>query len=310
MLDGDTLLDSEAGVALPPEARGLGCVLQRPCLFPHMTVHQNCLYGAYRRALPVPAQRAGQVLKWLDLAQLLPRRPAGLSGGEQQRVALARALLSQPRLLLLDEPLAAVDARRRDEVLPYLEQVCFDAGVPVIYVSHAIDDVARLADRVIVLHNGRVSQVGSAQAVLGRGVADVGFDAVNVLDGVLESAAGVQGDSPGVGSVRVGNVCIAAAVADVPPGARVRMVVRADDVHVALDAPKSISADNVLPGRVVACLAPQAGMQTVVLECDGLELSASVSLAACNRLTLRPGEPAYALLRAPRARRRGLQPQP
>ncbi|MEO1575083.1 MAG: ATP-binding cassette domain-containing protein, partial [Pseudomonadota bacterium] len=183
-----TLADTDRGQWLPPEQRGLGCVLQRPCLFPHLSVQANCEYGARRRALPLVAQDVGRVMRWLDLADLLERRPHGLSGGEQQRVALARALLSGPALLLLDEPLAAVDARRRNDVLPYLEQVCSDAGVPVIYVSHAIDDVARLADRIVVMHEGRVRQVGDVHAVLSRGVRDVGFDGVNVLDGVVVDA--------------------------------------------------------------------------------------------------------------------------
>ena len=294
-LGSDVLFDIATHVDVPPERRDMGCVLQRPCLFPHMSVQENCLYGAKRRALPVVASHAGQVMRWLDLTDLLERRPAGLSGGEQQRVALARVLLSRPRLLLLDEPLAAVDARRRDDVLPYLERVCAEGGVPVIYVSHAIDDVARLADRIVVLERGRVATMGDAHDVLSSGVDDVGFPSVNVLDGTVTR---VDGETA---HIDIGAASLVAAMRTAKAGDAARCVIRAADVMLARDRPDGLSADNVLACRLLD-LGPvlDTGTCRVRLACGECELNAVLSASAVKRLSLSGGDQVYAVFHAPR----------
>ena len=174
------LFDARRGVDVPPYERRVGYVPQDLALFPHLDVRRNVLYGARRAAERVPAASTGagggagtetraahaSVLEILEIDTLLPRAVAGLSGGERQRVALARALMTEPDLLLLDEPLAALDLGLRDRILPYLERVCDDLGTPMLYVSHAADEVRRVADHVLVLEAGRAVRSGAPAAVL------------------------------------------------------------------------------------------------------------------------------------------------
>src|SRR6185369_3398700 len=148
-VDGHVLLDTDAGISVPAHRRRVGYVFQEGRLFPHLTVRQNLLYGRF-------------------IAPLLHRRPARLSGGEKQRVAIGRALLARPRLLLMDEPLAALDDARKAEILPYLERLRDESQIPIVYVSHAVAEVARLAATIVVLADGRVEATGSVADVLGR----------------------------------------------------------------------------------------------------------------------------------------------
>ncbi len=157
VVHGRTLFDSDRGVDVPPADRRVGYVPQDVVLFPHMNVERNIAYGSGRGA-PPPLER---VLKLLEIRSWVGRPVAGLSGGERQRVALARALMSGPELLLLDEPLAAVDQALRDRILPYIQRVRDELGTPVIYVSHASDEIRRIADCVVVLESGRVLRVES-----------------------------------------------------------------------------------------------------------------------------------------------------
>ncbi len=159
-LEGQALLDTSRGICVPPHQRRIGYMLQEPRLFPHLTVRQNLLYGhwftpATRRRVPID-----DAIDLLDLRPLLARRPARLSGGEKQRVALGRALLTSPRLLLLDEPLASVDAGRKQDILPYLDRLRADLTMPVVYVTHAEGEVTGRASLVIALEEGRVVSAG------------------------------------------------------------------------------------------------------------------------------------------------------
>lgn len=161
---GDVVFDAEAAIDAPPHRRRLGCVFQDGRLFPHLGVRANLLFG--RRFAPPPHDPADvdRIVAMLDLGALLDRRTEGLSGGERQRVAIGRALLSNPRALLMDEPLAALDAARKSEIYPYLERLRSEAGVPILYVSHAADEVARLADQIVELDGGRVVRLRDASA--------------------------------------------------------------------------------------------------------------------------------------------------
>ncbi len=154
-LEGDVLVDTSHGTWVPPYRRRVGYMCQEPRLFPHLSVRQNLLFG--RWFTPVDRRRiaADDVIDLLDLRSLLARRPARLSGGEKQRVALGRALLMSPRLLLLDEPLASVDAGRKQDILPYLDRLRADLTMPVIYVTHAVGEITGRADQVITLGEGR-----------------------------------------------------------------------------------------------------------------------------------------------------------
>jgi molybdate transport system ATP-binding protein len=165
-VDGDVLLDTSRGRSLAKHRRRIGYVFQEARLFPHLTVRHNLLYGRWFAPAPKSKDEVEQVVDMLAIARLLDRRPVHLSGGEKQRVAIGRALLARPRLLLMDEPLAALDDQRKAEILPYIERLRDEARVPVVYVSHSVPEVARLAANVIVLAKGRVVATGPVSKVM------------------------------------------------------------------------------------------------------------------------------------------------
>ena len=166
-LDGETLDDTAAGVHVPPHQRRIGYVFQDARLFPHLNVRQNLDYGRRMNRLPEdPAQRQ-RVTDLLDIGELLARRPGKLSGGERQRVAFGRALLSKPRLLLLDEPLGALDEDRKREILPYLVRLRDEAGIPMVYVSHDAAELRQLATQIVMLKRGRITAFGGVKVLTG-----------------------------------------------------------------------------------------------------------------------------------------------
>ncbi len=295
-LDAATMLDTRTGVSVATEERAIGCVFQDAHLFPHLNVRNNLRYGLRRvRGRPAPI-RLDAIVELLGLGALLERRVRELSGGERQRVALGRALLAQPRLLLLDEPLASLDVKRRDEVLPYLERLRDELGIPIIYVSHDFDEVLRLAEQVVLLERGRVSACGSLQqiclseplhAIVGPGVIGTLLDAT------------VQRVSPEerLASVICGSLSLRVALRAFEPGARVRLYIPADDVLLALEAPRSVSARNVLPVDVTR-LEPLNGSVLVRLTASGTPLLARVTHSAVRELELAPGKHCFALVKA------------
>ena len=163
VLDGEVLFDADKRIDVKPWKRRIGTVFQEARLFPHLSVRHNLDYGRWMSGLPADARAFAHALELLDIGHLVDRRPGKLSGGERQRVAFGRALLMRPRLLLLDEPLASLDAARKAEILPYLERLRDDARVPMIYVSHNADEVRRIATRVVRLEAGRVAAQGGAE---------------------------------------------------------------------------------------------------------------------------------------------------
>ncbi len=167
-VSGETLYDSERGIDVPAHRRRVGYVFQDGRLLPHLTVRHNLLYGRLFRRGDGGFVDLHQVVDLLGLEYLLERRPAHLSGGEKQRVAIGRALLANPRLLLMDEPLAALDVHRKGEILQYVERLRDEVKIPIVYVSHAIEEVVRLADTVVVLSDGEVKAVGPVDEVMGR----------------------------------------------------------------------------------------------------------------------------------------------
>jgi molybdate transport system ATP-binding protein len=166
-LDGAALFESSGGIGInvPVHQRGIGYVFQEGRLFPHLTVAANLDYGRRMRALPRDPVETGRIVHLLDIGHLVDRRPGKLSGGERQRVALGRALLSKPRLLLLDEPLGALDEGRRAEILPYLVRLRDEANVPMVYVSHDAGEMRQLATQVVMLKRGRVTAFGGAEVL-------------------------------------------------------------------------------------------------------------------------------------------------
>ncbi|MBI1188175.1 MAG: molybdenum ABC transporter ATP-binding protein [Alphaproteobacteria bacterium] len=290
-IDGAPVFDSAAGIALPPETRRFGYVFQDARLFPHLSVRGNLLYG-YRRAAN-HAVRLDDIVDTLAIAPLLDRSPRALSGGERQRVALGRALLMQPRLLLMDEPLAGVDAARKIEIIALIRTV--RRFVPaIVHVSHDLDEVSALADHIVLIEAGRTVRAAPADALL----RDPDFaiaqreDARAILDGTIAA----HGDA--ITTVALGRGTLAIPRAPLPRGAAVRLQVFARDVSLALVPPQSISVRNITPARIVAIRERSDAQVLIALETDAGALMALVTRDAVRDLNLAPGREVFALVKA------------
>jgi len=234
---------------VPVHRRPLGYVFQEASLFPHLSVRANLEYGLKRTPLPERRVQLEQVVEWLGLTRLIERAdPAKLSGGERQRVAIGRALLSSPRILLMDEPLSALDTASKQEILPYLERLHRELEIPVLYVSHSMEEVARLADHLVLLQQGKVIASGELHETLAR--LDLPLAHFDDAGAVIETAVAQHDekyhltrlDFPG-GQLWVGRV-------EQPFGTRVRARVLARDVSIATQAPHGSSINNILNARI------------------------------------------------------------
>jgi molybdate transport system ATP-binding protein len=295
-LDDIVLLDTEQRLYVAPEHRRIGYVFQDARLFPHLSVAANLKYGE-RRAPPQRFVNLDTAVGLLDLGSLMDRRTHQLSGGERQRVAIGRALLSQPRLLLLDEPLASLDAARRDEVLPYLETLRDQLAVPMVYVSHSFDEVLRLATYVVLMESGKtIAQGGVGEMSLNSSLRSIiGADAVGaIVDGT------VLGMDPSSGLLRVklghGELRVEAANAAV--GAKLRVQLLARDLIVATQEPQHLSVRNILTGVIARVTSDDADSDLVAIDIGGTTIMARVTKAATRELALEPGLPAWALVKA------------
>ncbi len=290
LLGGRALLDTASGLFVRPEARRTGLMFQDARLFPHMTVRDNLLYGWRRAAVRARQDEIDRVIALLGLESLLSRLPRALSGGEKSRVALGRALLASPDILLLDEPLASLDAARKAEILPWLEKLRDEARVPILYVSHAVDEVARLADRVVLLRQGRVTAQGTVFDMLTGLHADQ-----PPLGAVLEvTVTGRRAD--GLAELAFDGGVIIAATAR-PLGARLRLRIAAEDILVARQAPAQISANNILPVTVTA-LSDRGELCDVELAAGRARLVARITAASARRLELAPGMAVFAIVKS------------
>ncbi|HET7756302.1 MAG TPA: molybdenum ABC transporter ATP-binding protein, partial [Steroidobacteraceae bacterium] len=298
-LDGTVLTDTRRGIAVRPERRRIGYVFQDARLFPHLTAGGNLRYGARRATAASPYVRFEEVVELLGLGALLARRPHVLSVGERQRVALGRALLSQPQLLLLDEPLASLDVARREEVLPYLESLRDRLSVPMVYVSHQFDEVLRLATHLVLLDSGRVLADGPVGEMSLRPELRslVGPDLVGaVLDGLVTSLDAAGGTvqlaiGTGTGTLQV-------SLRGVPVGARVRVQLLASDVILAIQPIQGLSVRNALRGTVSEVSAADAAGVLVAVDVGGARVLARITEAARQALRLRPGDAVWALVKA------------
>jgi molybdate transport system ATP-binding protein len=258
VLDQTVLFDSESGADLPPERRRLGYVFQEGRLFPHLSVRNNLLYGHRRAPVREGAATAEEIIDLLGIGHLLDRRPLSLSGGEKQRVAIGRALLAHPRLLLMDEPLASLDAARKEEILPFVERLRDHFRLPIVYVTHDLSEIVRLADTVALVAGGRVTAVGGVDDVLGR-------TDLRLLTGGYEGGALIRArveghdDRFGLTLLAFDGGHLRTAKLNLPIGSDVRVNVRARDVSIALAPPADISILNVLPARIVEMTANDGG---------------------------------------------------
>jgi molybdate transport system ATP-binding protein len=309
VMDGSVLLDTERGIWIPTHLRRVGYVFQEDRLFPHLTVRQNLLFG--RWFAPFRERRATnlhEVVDLLDIAPLLDRRPGRLSGGEKQRVAIGRALLASPRLLLMDEPLASLDARRKDEILPYLERLRDEARVPIVYVSHSIAEVTRLATTIVLISAGRVHTVGPVQKVMGR--AELyplagRFEAGAVLG--VRVAAHDQRWSLTQLTGEFGTLTVPRL--DAPVGTALRVRIRARDVILAVTRPAGISALNVLAAEIERLVPIEEGALEVQLRLGGERLLARVTRRSGEALGLAVGREVFAVIKTVAIDRRSLSRQ-
>jgi len=296
---GETWCDTVRGVEVPTHLRAIGYVTQEAHLFPHLSVQGNLDYGAKRAGSRAGAADAGRLASDLGITSLLGRRAEHLSGGERQRVAIGRALLARPRLLLLDEPVSALDEAGTAEVLDTLERVLASLPIPCLYVSHDLREAARLADRMIWLESGRIAADGPALQVMSdpRLPFAQAEDAGSVIDGRVESV------DLRLGLARVacdgGGLWIAAGPTALP-GRPVRVCIRARDVSLALCRPEKISVLNVLEGRVldVAEARDVPSQALVRVEAGGCLLLSRVTRKSVAELGLVAGLPVWALVKS------------
>lgn len=307
VMDGSVLLDTENDICVPPHRRRVGYVFQEGRLFPHLTVRQNLLFG--RWFSPARGRRGSNlddVVDLLDLSALLDRRPGRLSGGEKQRVAIGRALLASPRLLLMDEPLASLDARRKDEILPYLERLRDEARIPIVYVSHSVAEVARLATTIVLISAGRVHAVGPVQEIMGRAEhypLTGRFEAGAVL-AVRIAAHDLRWNLTQL-TAQFGNLTVPRL--DLPVGTPLRVRIRARDVILALARPTGMSALNVLAAEVEQLVPIEDAAFEVQLRLSGGErLLARVTRRSAETLGLAAGREVFAVIKTIAIDRRNL----
>lgn len=304
-INGRHVFDRDRSINLPPEERSVGMVFQDPRLFPHMSVRTNLTFS--KRVGHAPLATLEEIVSLLNLTHLLDRRPHHLSGGEKQRVAIGRALLSSPSVLLMDEPLSSLDPARRREVMPFLESLTERFDIPLLYVSHNLDETIRLADRVVVLDQGRVFAQGAVEDVLSQ---------VDVQTLVLGDD--VPGDHPEPVTIAGAKIAhhhddglttldtpwgdLSAPGVSGAPGHRVRIRVRARDIVLATNPPEGLSIRNVIPGEIgVMTEAGPAQVDVLIHPAhspEALPLWARITQQAALQLDLQPGKPVWALLKA------------
>jgi molybdate transport system ATP-binding protein len=292
----ETWDDSEAGVFLPPWQRPLGYVFQEASLFEHLDVRGNLDFALKRSRAAQPVDLAS-LLAMLDIGHLLQRRPHELSGGERQRVAIARALATQPRILLLDEPLASVDLARRQEILPWLERLRDELQLPMLYVTHAADEVARLASHLVVLEAGRCVAAGPLAETLAR--ADLpllaGDEAAALLQGRIEE----RDEAWHLARITFPGGELWVADSGLAVGKAVRVRVLARDVSLVREPPHATSIQNVLRCTIRAIAsAGHPSQVTVQLACGESLLLARITARAAHLLGLAVGEAVWAQVKS------------
>jgi len=296
-IDGEAVFDSGRGIDVPTPRRRVGYVFQEGRLFPHLSVRQNLRYARMFSRAPEPSGQFERAVELLGLAQLLERRPGNLSGGEKQRVAIGRALLSQPRLLLLDEPLAALDAHRKSEILQYIELMRDELRIPIVYVSHVVEEVVRLADTVVLMSAGEVVAAGSVEEVMGR--RDLRGTSAAFEGGAVVDARVVEQDMRyDLATLAFDGGMLVATNIDALIGEPVRVRIRARDVSLALEPPRRISIQNVLRGAITAIGAERGGIVDVSVAVGGAVLRSQVTRRSMEQLGLAPGLEVYALIKA------------
>lgn len=296
-IDDVVLFDDQQGISCPMHKRAIGYVFQDASLFPHLTVERNLRYGTPQNSPASDGVSFDAVARLLGIDALLDRKPHSLSGGEKQRVAIGRALLSKPRLLLMDEPLASLDQNRRNEILKLIERVRDEFGTRIIYVSHSIAEISRLADEVLLMNEGQLIAHGSTEAIFNR--RDLRPYTGRYEGGALIEATVIAHDSSYFLSTLSfsGGELVAPGI-EVPVGTRVRVRIRARDVSLAIVNPSGISIRNVLQGDVISIDDQRGAIVEVHVRVGDTTLLARITRLACAEMGLMAGQKVLVLLKA------------
>ncbi len=307
-VNGETLFDADKGINLSVRARRIGHVFQDARLFPHLTVKSNLTFARWA-GWRQDARPLEEVVELLGVGHLLDRKPHGLSGGERQRVAIGRALLSGPRVLLMDEPLASLDQARKADILPYLDRLRSEAGIPILYVSHALEEVARLSQTLVIVSDGRTIAHGPVAEVLSRvdlGKATGRHEASALLEGVVAHI------DPGWGlsSVDIGGQLVQVPGLEAQLGEAIRLRIRARDVAIAVSEPKGLSIRNALRG-MISNITDERGPYTEILcQVANQTVRARLTRASAAELGLARGKAVYLLIKSVAIDRRQRTPSP
>jgi molybdate transport system ATP-binding protein len=295
-LDGLVLTDSATRHFLPPHRRRIGYVFQEGRLFPHLTVRQNLTFGQWFAPRDAAPESLTRVVEMLGIGPLLDRRPAALSGGEKQRVAIGRALLSAPRLILADEPLAALDDARKAEILPYFERLRDEGRVPILYVTHAMSELARLATTVVALRQGRVAAIGPAAQVLGDPGASHSMG-VRQAGSILTGRIVAQHDD-GLTELATSGGALFLPRIQGTIGAHLRVRIAARDVILSRARPQGLSALTILHGRVSEVRAGAGPGALVALRMGDDTILARITGRSAAMLALQPGDTCHAIVKS------------
>ena len=295
-IDGRVLADTATRTLLPASRRRIGYVFQDARLFPHLTVGQNLGYGRFFAPRAARYADMGSVVELLGIGHLLGRRPSRLSGGEKQRVAIGRALLASPRIILMDEPLASLDDERKAEILPYIERLRDETGIPIVYVSHSVPEVSRLATDVVVLRGGQVAAAGPTAAILSR-LDILPDDEIGEGGAVLEMRVAGHDQVFAMSTLRsaAGDIFVPRLAATI--GSMVRVRLRARDVMIATKKPDGLSAQNVLSGTLAAIEPVSDTAVDVRIDCAGETIVARITRLSAVRLRLEPGQSVFAVVK-------------
>ncbi|MEC7490996.1 MAG: molybdenum ABC transporter ATP-binding protein [Pseudomonadota bacterium] len=297
-LNGEMMFDKETSVNLAPEARLIGYVFQDARLFPHMNVRRNLEFGKRRR------KRSGEdildfknVVDVLGISHLLDRGTHLLSGGERQRVAIGRALLSGPRLLLMDEPLAALDVQRRWEIIPFIESIHRQFNIPVIYVSHAIDEVLQLADTMILLADGAVAAIGPLEEVVNRpDLAKIG--GMGYPGSVIQARVVELNPRDGLATLSFSGGLFLVAATDLKLNTRLRIRIRARDVTVALKKPSDVSVLNIFAGIVQTISNNGTSQVDLSISVGSVTIWSQITRKSFKDLNIKTGMNVFAMVKA------------
>jgi len=284
------------GQFLAPHKRALGYVFQEPSLFAHLNVQRNVEYGLKRLKGQEKKVSLDKAVELLGIGQLLKRRPHQLSGGEQQRVAIARALAVSPRMLLLDEPLAALDQQRKQEILPFLESLHRELDIPVLYVSHSRQEVARLADHMVLLIDGRVQATGAVTELFSR--LDLALAHGPDTETVIEAVVASHDDSYDLIYLDFDGGRFAVASKPLPVGSQVRLQVQARDVSLTLSRQKKTSILNIFPAMVEQLAEESSAQITVKLRIGSIPMLCRITRKSAMELELKPGSSVFAQIKS------------